>query len=694
MRKILLVICALLAQALYAAEDVSYPGFIKKINEMGINHAIFDDRSSQNLEKYIQNQLDQIKSQEENDPEADKDQLVEFENFFKMARKYLKAAKEEDNWYRAFRHYTLSLRVIYSIESSIQPGVPYFELNDIPNLIHRLDTNVPFVGINQRHVPIGTVQAQKESDYLIDPETNNFISKEKLAELSHDEISRLDISEEHPVWVSEKFKSENLDMWELIENWTQDSQAKALEKKILKKLDIDSLEEHGLDRYNLHQARKVLFMTKIKDSATSPKINTKDSFGEKWKLKWGNEVQTEPFVNRLVTRLGAKFTDLVYANKPGVDGLVLILEDKEDAGDCDHINTVSLFKSCLQTSTYDFLVEPYILNSGIITEENQNLILKNLPKSGLKKYSAENLIGREFVTFKESMVEFKSDKIMTRAGAPAGSFLGAEKDRVGRAYLMIAAYLYNIDQKDFNNKAVIAKDFLGKKKVYIEYAHDIGASLGKPGQSLHINGLSYGRGFMRHPYFYGNDIIIRQMMIYRPKAWLEITFADAMWMTRKILKLTKNDFEEFASYTHWPKYMQEALVQMMRLRRNRMAVMFRMMDELPEEEKNIEPLTISLDLSTPEKRAKVADKYKLNINDIENLMYQNDLIDRRGRSRYQDYLVKRNKVVSCRKSIITNLLEKTHFPSGLERRQKRSKDNKPLPNCRFQVRNRGSVIQR
>jgi len=383
-------------------------------------------------------------------------------------------------------------------------------------------------------------------------------------------------------------------------------------------------------------------------------------------------------------KLGAKFADLVYANNSGINGVVLILNDSKEESSCDHISDFQMLKKCFLKSNYKFDISPYVLEKGFITKKNVNKILVNLSHSGLEQYKAENLIGHGYVTFKESMVEFKSDELMIRKGASPASFLGAKKDRVGRGYLMLAVYLYNIDQKDDNSRTVIAKNFgKDKKDQYFEFTHDFGASMGKPGQSLHINGMRHGKKFMKQGSIFTDDIIIKQMMIWKPKAWKKTTFADAMWMARKILRLSKADLEEVAASTLWPKYMQDAFVQKMRLRRNRIAKVFHMTDELDPNERTLPRLIIKRELKTKSDRESVAKEFNLDVKVIEKILRRNGHLDKDGKTKYTDYLVKNNTVISCHRSLITNLLEKTHFPSGLERRQERAKDDKPLPNCTF-----------
>lgn len=135
-------------------------------------------------------------------------------------------------------------------------------------------------------------------------------------------VKEVHINQHHPVWHSDHIKR---DTWIELEDQYNQSMSLILDKQ-----------------YNLKTAHKVLFINKIKDTATNPKITTKDAYGVKWKLKWGREVYTEPIANRLYLKLGGKMTDLVYAQRSGSKGVTLILADKKTKGSCKHINTEEL----------------------------------------------------------------------------------------------------------------------------------------------------------------------------------------------------------------------------------------------------------------------------------------------------------------------------------------------------------------
>jgi hypothetical protein len=695
------------------ARDAAYPKFLEKMSKLGINSESYDHHSKKNLQSYLNSQtqkfskeliqLESIKKESEENEDR-YDLLTESLKFYSQALSYLKEIDGSKVEFDKKRFYITALRIVYAVETQFVEPAP-FTIKSLLEIGKRFVTSLPNVREKEVHEVIGEKQAKREAVFLYDAKKKRFLNKEEVSTLTHDQISNLDVSPDHPAWHTESYLQAHKNTWGKMEKWANEQQAKALKKKIFKAhkkaAETEGAEfneeELSYEEYSMHKARKVLFLSNIKTSATSAKVNTKDAYGQTWKLKWGNEVQAEPVGNRLAMKLGAKFADMVYANKPGKEGVVLVLESKDKKGSCDHLNTYALFKQCLLESTYNFLVEPYVLEKGVLTSSNIDSMLKYLPKSTIKKFSKEELLGREYITFRESSVEFKSDEILSRAGAVAGSFLGAEDDRSYRGNLVFAAWIWNIDQKDLNTKAVIAKDFpVDGENKYLEFTHDFGASFGIPGKSMHVNTLDYGRDFMtvggitnlikyspllRLVVIPGSKrIYIRQLMLFRPKAWEKTTFADGLWMAKKIVKMSKRDIAEVTTHTLWPDYMQAAFVQKLVLRRNTIAKVFKIEHLLPVDEKEIEDISFGYDLSSPAERAKVANRYKLDLALLEKTLLESKAYKK---GKYIDHLVTKNQVVSCEKSVITNLLEKKWHPSGLERRQTRAGDAKALGDCKF-----------
>lgn len=628
-------------------------------------------RSFNNLVKYYDRQI----KKRVHKPEKYKDSL-KFLRFGKsLLESHLTGDPKKRNVVGAF---VIGKRILYAVKAEEQ-GRRKTGIKDVVKtpfaLLTQFQTTLKYVPERFREKKIGKTAARAEARYLIrDEKDEHYISKDELADLSVNEIAKLDIPEFHPVWHTKSFMAQNLDSWERIENWAN-TQA---EKHILKKKKITT-------SYNLKKAHKILFFKGIKTTATSPKVKTKDLFGMKWKLKWGNEVQVEPVSNRLYVALGGKFADLTYHGGHGKNALVLVLS-KEDRG-CKKIATLKNLKKCLMESKYEFFLDPYVLDNGIISKENIASILKtsSYPYNEAGQ-DEEDLIGREYVVFKQSMVEFSGSGMMVRGGASASSDLSFHKDRAGRGLFIFNAWIFNTDAKDDNSKALLLKNFLGQDEYFVETQHDMGASIGKLGNAGYINGLKTGSDFIllkrpdRRRGRQHHELFVNQLTLYRPKAWRKVTMSDAIWMAEKIAKLPKYKIREIVKASKWPTFVQEALVYKLIARRNRIATVFNL--EHFVDDMNYKAPTIKVDLSSTEKRKELL-KEHVPFMDAEELSkeFYRFLRDRVKRKLKTEYLLKNGRIQSCGSSYLIDFLEQTSFPAGLSRRIKRFKDNRPLDIC-------------
>jgi hypothetical protein len=670
----------------FAAGDVVDKGIHTYFDSHGVAKN-FTQKSYDNLLLLCEKLVVDIKKDIESvDDKDDKKDLKKKKQFLDYALLGIEEAKEQSisPSMRRFA-FNRAKRIIYSLRSEDLLG-RNMNVKEVVNLLRRVDTTLPYVKPSKRKSKLGKKKANKEAQNLVDPKApQSIMSAREISKLNTIEISNLDIHNDHPGWLSEEeMKKRKVNGYTAIENWAEKEMQKRLRKKH---------PEVALD-YSLSAARKVLFFDKIKNSATSPKINTKDAFGEKWKLKWGSEVHTEPINNRLYTLIGGRFTDLVYSNQSGINGTVLIL-GKSDKEDCSKISTYKHLQHCLLVSTYNFDITPYVIKKGTITKFNIEKVLRNLPAVTLKKYSKKKLIGRTYVAFKESMVEFKSKALINKAGPTPGSFFGPLEDRVSRGLLLFNIFIWNLDAKDENNRTVMVKNFDGEKWSYVEYMHDMGASLGAPGESGKVNALKTGNGFLRvtsNPVagfgflkfpFLTPRVATTQFMLYRPKAWDKTTFADSRWMAKKIAGITKKQFDSILSKVNWPEYMRDLMVWKLMKRRNHIAKIYGVSDLL--DIKKLAPLDVSFDLTTPLAREVVARQTKLTRSEIESVMKSEGLIDGPdGVTVYIDKVMDyKGQLYPCQESVIASLLFDNYHPAGLERRIRRSEDNVALPECQF-----------
>ena len=268
------------------------------------------------------------------------------------------------------------------------------------------------------------------------------------------------------------------------------------------------------------------------------------------------------------------------------------------------------------------------------------------------------------------------------AGPVASSTLGATEDRVARGLLVFNMWINNIDCKDDNAKSVMFEDDNTREKIYVEYQHDLGSSMGNPGQTGKVNGLKNSSFVTANKT--SNTLEFNQWLLYRPIAWEKATFADAMWMAKKIATIRKSDLEEVFSYSLWPDFLQQTFVRKMQVRRNAILQEFGLTNLIPAGEDQIPEVNIKVSLKTLQDRQAAASKYNINLHALNKMLQNANLLNNvEGRSAYVDVLVRKSRINNCEKSAIVNLLEKGPNPSGIERRIKRSRDDKPLMDCTF-----------
>ena len=677
----------------WALQDVALPEFETQIQNLGISTTDYSPASHTKLSISIGDSLLEVNAKLETTADKDEEKALKFKrDLLHVALSFLERSQNAHQTQEKNRHYMSALRALYSMESeSLVQEIWKMKLSELKLLASRLDTDIPYVRKEDRNKPVGALAAHQEASSLVDPRSGSVVSTSQLAQMSVEEISKLDLPEDHLSWLSDASMKRERPSWTRFEASLEANHGQEVVKDIVKKLKKEAEKEgrrfdpetEKVEPYALHKARKVLFLSKLKSTGTSAKVNTKDAYGQDWKLKWGNETQSEPIANRLIIRLGAKFADLVYANKAGRDGVVLVLEDKKTAGSCEHINSYEILRKCLLTSVYEMDVSPYVLERGVLTSSNIDAVLRNMPETQLKKYEKQTLIGREFLTFKESQTEFRSDDTQLRGGATAWSSLGALNDRGIRGNLLFQVFISNIDQKDENTRSVVLKNFKGcADPCYIEYSSDMGASFGKPSMSMLINNLGTGRDFMVRDLI-RDSIKIKQFMLFRPAAWDVATFADHLWMARKIVSLKKTELEFAVSSSLWPDYMQKALVSILQQRRNHIAKVFDIEELIAEDERELDDLDVAIPLKTRSDRELAARKYGLNVVDIESALKGVRRLAKNGTSNWTDKPVVNGKVSPCSYSLISNLLEKRWYPSGLSRRQFRGNDSVAMSACEF-----------
>lgn len=673
---ILTLLCSTVCPA--SADLIEFKDFDKELASHGIQPA-YSDEGLVALIELIRNEVELIATRAAASTGDEQAKLRTLADAVSAALdNYARLAATSDNAAKAAAFPALK-SLLYSVRGEVLGEQKHHKIRVIFGVLKNLSLKIPYLTPETRTLPLDLERARMESANLQDPSTGqSYIHPADLAGLSSEQVSLLDVLPDNYLWYTEhelrKIKAQYKTAWN------------ALEARMEER--ISAVLGHA---YRMDQARRILLLDGILSTATSPKVATHDLYRQSWTLKWGEEVQTEALGNRLYAELGGKYADLAYANKGGLRDLVLVLDrdDPKDAGKpCDTIVTVDQLKTCLLASKYKFDVSLYIVGQGLITED----ALRQEPFASAPD-EKKALLGRWYVTFNESSVElFSGGNTFLRLGVGPMSLAGATSDRVKRGLAIFAYWIQNKDVKDENNKGVIDR----RTGAYVEYMHDLGASLGSLKIAGNPNRLKVGDAFVRRSH---EKVTFTANMLYVPKAFDATTYADAVWMTRKIINLPPEVIVAAIAATRWPDFQQDVMASRLIARRNAIARVFDVGAPIAFE---VSPAVVPL--RTPADRLEAVRRFRLSIATqedegkavalLESSMREAGIVLENGQSDYEDSVslwMDDSKAKSgdrvlqttdCKRSVIVSLLERTMHPSGLSRRVQRRSDDKPLPVCR------------
>jgi hypothetical protein len=568
--------------------------------------------------------------------------------------------------------------LLYSVRSELRGKRKSGNIAAALGVLRNLSLRLPYLGPEERKRPLTIEEARLESTNLVDSRTGKSYAKpEQLVGLSSEDVSELEVRDDNYLWYTdaalEHVKDRHRTAWQALEGRIEERTSRAIRAN-----------------YRLSQARRILVFDGVKVTATSPKIDAEDLYERKWSVKWGDEVQAEVLATRLYVELGGKFADLVYANSGAMGEFVLVLNDadkKNDEGTCTKVATFESFRRCLRESNYKFDVSAHVVDHGVIDEKT----LQSEPFSSMAD-KARALVGREYVAFNESLVAFEpdGDEFLRLGGGPLSSG-GALDDRVKRGWVVLTYWTHNKDAKDDNNHGVIDRD----SSAYLEYMHDLGASLGSLKISGNPNLLNVGDRFLRQR---EDSVRFGDKMLYLPRAFRHATFADALWMARKIARLPRETIVDSIAQTQWPDFQQQIMASRLIARRNLIARVYGVGEPMSYE---AQPMVVPL--RTPEERLEAVRRYRISIATgadekralalLEEFMRDSGIAFDDDRAEFEDRtslwaegertgpeerVLETNE---CRRSVLVALLERTVHPSGLARRIQRRSDDKPLPPC-------------
>lgn len=588
--------------------------------------------------------------------------------FLRYGLKQVKGVLASEN--ETEKRYILGLcsDILYSIFSQSYESrrLNFQEIISFPFRKYR--TWLPMLSSEGMHRPLGLKKARKESPFLVSPQQseNDFVSMDTLATMTSEEISDLDVRTDHQQWYSVKALAQISDPWLFFEQGFEDKINKQLESQFDSK------------RYKLNQVRRLVFFERFEDSGgTHAKIKVKDAYGFKWKLKWGNESYTESVANHLYLELGGKHQDLNYSHS--IDQSILVVFPKSvDPSDTQFIDNFESLNTKVRKSRYKEDLSKYLTYNQYGTLQNYNIddMIRPYRQSIPKHLLREKLeLGMAFAVFKEASMEFKDRRIIQRGGPWAQSSPGAIKDRPMRAQVLFNIFVENFDAKDANGELVLSP-INDEIHHLLQAPVDLGAAFrGDVFRRRGINGLSE-KSFLTPSWLFPKHLVYNHPVAYRAKSHDRATFADLLWMAKKIARLKDDRLDQIVTFSELPDFCQKMLSYKLKKRRDHIAHLFGIKADDQDKAQSLQNIVVDLSSKSAQRRA--AKKYHIPYAKLRKM-----LIAANVEANYYDHPVENGKIASCRNSAIINLLEKYVHPLGLSRNS-RHWNRKQRP-CHFKA---------
>lgn len=654
--------------------EVNYPeGLMAGMGSFDISPS---PAESEALLRNIRKQLDRTERAEDTAEGDLDDELDEREDMLEFAERWL--SHTLDGAPSEYERVSTTLQCSRILHAASRADSGLYTPNSIAKGINLLTTGIfahdlPTVDAEDQHKAVGIDQARKESDYLYTPKSERFMTDHELAKLSPLEIARLDVGEQHPGWNRESDPPK-----------PPSARLKAFITELEEGLTRCLREEEDLPddwTWDLKTSRRILILEDIYKSATSAKGVAEDAYGVEWKLKWGDEVHSEPVASRLYLMLGAKAADLSFTGGGKDDPMLLILSAPGSYVRGEVVEDAERFPETPQQlietldDFYGFDLSPYILEHGQITEANVDKLATYLPAHTDDDYQPEELIGRHWVRFREYSIEIKPQAFILRRDGSTLSDPIAQRDRAARGLYLFSLWITNRDGKDDNNKAYYLRtgtDEDGECQIaeYREGMHDLGLSFGTTSRAAELNAMTTGEDFLSSSLF-GGSVESQEAFIFIPESWQRVTWSDSRWMAEKIARLSVADIKFAVSATAWPDFMQEAFVYKLVDRRNTIARLFGCADLLDARRQSAPNKFV--ELGGPEQIRRAEQHYGLE----EGSLLQ-ALSARNVPSGYREKVLDAGQIASPRDSTLIHQLVRQHHPSGLYSRYSRKDKQHPL----------------
>ncbi|MDD9950134.1 MAG: hypothetical protein OXT67_01085 [Zetaproteobacteria bacterium] len=550
------------------------------------------------------------------------------------------------------KRYHIGRQMLYNLFADFYAG-RRLHLDEYIRILGRFITIMPHATEKQLH----QIRPSKDEAFpLVRPEKpTQILSPAEIKTMNAYEVAMLDIPQGHHIWHTQQEIETIADPYH---NFIQ-----AAENKIQTQLLATgraSLE----NPFTFAKAQRVVFFDKAslgKTHGRNPKAKVLDTYGVRWKLKWGAESYTESVANYLYLVLGGKHQDINFSighNNP----ILMIFHDEgidyHHQDPCKRVTNADTLNTCFQGSQYHTTLEPFIIAKGVLTA--QDILEMFTDNSSYSESHHADLIGKSYVLFSQASLELRErEGIFNRMGSMAQSTLGAENDRAIRGLSVFHMFLDNFDAKDSNGEGLLSR--IGDQELqYYEAPTDLGGGFrGSFTRTKGINGYRpNGSLHVWDPFHRGGRYIYTELMAHEPKANRKATAADIFWMTRKIVsQFTNTRLQEAVALSQQPDFVQKSWVYRLQSRRNRYA----QLAGISHNYAHPKAPTQRIRLNSEANISCAANKYQL---DAE--LIRTTLINRGfDPTKYIDTPLHEGKINSCKRSIIVYLLYQKYYPVGL-----------------------------
>jgi hypothetical protein len=297
-----------------------------------------------------------------------------------------------------------------------------------------------------------------------------------------------------------------------------------------------------------------LRLDKLEGKGSVAKVHADDlRNGERWLIKWGDEIHSDPVASRIFASLGFN-VDFPFHRGAGELRLLLGRQGKQK-------RTVRQLVNFIYNS-YKINLSPFIRQVRVVTDE----MIRVEPL----------LRGREgetYLTFTGLALEPRPSS-ETRLGPFMPDLAQNRTKRSVRGALLAEIWIGNWDTKTDNTLLALTPE--GLKASYSDLGVSLGVRIGKFPRDLKgglVNEL--GWDVLTDD---GQELRFLARMNHIPEAWRETTWSDLAWMAKQIARIGPDDLRAMLSHSGWPQEVRELYFHKLAERRRQILKAFQVSD--------------------------------------------------------------------------------------------------------------------